>query len=261
MGTATLTKPTSSSVTRSTATVKYAASGFSLPSTQTGDWVEGTPSDTSQSRTRQVITYTDLKYSWSFGGTSASGSYNFSVTAGSAKNISATVTVTCTKTTTTQTSTRTRTYTPASGTPGQEGYTPASYGTWSSWSTPTSGSSSSTTHTVGTATSNTITVYGKPSAFSWGANVKEEETIQSSTGLSVTKWNELVTKTGQWVSWRNQGDYYGDYDSAKASSGDIIRAWQHETIRGALGAGGGTTNSGDLITAEHFLRLETAINA
>lgn len=266
---ATLTKPNWSSVTRTTASVQYSVTGYSLPSDETTKWSDtALATGATWTQIRTVTKYSNIKYKWDFGSTTASGTYNFSITAGQAKQISAKVTITCTKTVTRQTRTNTREYiegTPAEGTPGEEGYkpaTPGKWGNWQGWSSPSDLSSSTSTHTIASNVStNTITVYGRPLEFSWGSGVATDKTIQVSAGLSATKWNTLVERTEQRTNWKNQSGG-ANYSTAEVSSGNLVRASTYNILANALGVSTVTGGSGGtIITAQVFINLQTAVNS
>lgn len=269
----TLTKPAYTNVGEKTAHIKYQATGYSLPSTGYDSWSGSEPSSGSTwTQTRKVYSYSNLSYSWSFGSTSASGYNDFSISSGQVNTISATVTVFCTKTTSNQERHKTRSWipgTPASGTPGEEGYKPATkgkWGNWSNWSTPTTTSTSTATHYLARrVSSNSIQVYAHPSEFDDWKNVKVNSIIESNTGLTAQSWNKLVTKTGQWKSWREQSNYYGNYSSANVSAGELISASKYNILAKALSVSQVTAptdrTTGTLITADVFIALQTAVNA
>lgn len=268
---ATLTKPSWHDVTRTTASIDYNVSGYSLPSSNTTAWNGSAPSSGSTwTQTRTVTTYKNIKYEWSFGSTKASGTHNFNISAGQAKSISASVKVTCTKTVTKQSRTNTREWiegTPASGTPGQEGYVPATpgkWGSWQGWSSASDISSSTSTYTIANVSTNTITVYGQPSQFSWGNGVASGNIIQVSIGLSASKWNTLVERTEQRTNWKNQSGGT-DYSDAEVSSGELITAVKYNILAKALSVSqviAHTKNTtGTLITASVFIALQTAVNS
>lgn len=265
---ATLTKPSWRDVTRTTASVDYSVSGYSLPSNDTTAWSGSAPSSGGTwTQTRTVTTYKNIEYEWDFGSTRASGTHDFSISAGQAKSISASVEVTCTRTITRQSRTNTREWiegTPAQGTPGQEGYVPATpgkWGSWQGWSDASDTSSSSTTYTIANVSTNTITVYGRPSEFSWGSGVATDMTIEASSGLTASKWNTLVTRTEQHTNWKNQSGG-ANYSSAEVSSGDLVSASVYNVLANALGVNTVTGGSnGTIITAQVFINLQTAVNS
>ena len=262
MGSAKLTKPDWSDVSRTSAHISYAASGFSLPSNVEGSWSITSSTTTSETQKKTSIEYSDLEYSWDFGSSRASGAHDFAISAGVGKSISATVTVTCTKTTINATQSRSRSYTPgkpAVGNPGEEGYEPAQpeeYGEWSDWSGDATKSSES--YLVGRVTSNTITVYGQPQAFSWSGNIAANQTIQSSYGLTASDWNILVTRAEQHTNWKNQSGGTS-YSNANVTSGELISANKYNIIANALGVSGVTAGV-TIITASVFIALQTAVN-
>lgn len=264
--------------TTSQAICNYTAGDFSKPTgvESNGTWTEvsgslspSSPAVTVIRQTRKMqrdkIELGNFTYSWDFGSTTASGQHTFGgLTAGESKILSATVTVKVEKITTRYTKTQERTRTAGSPASGE---TPAvSPGAWSGWSdvgSETAGTPSKVLiNAVPGTRTYTLTVFAKPATFAWGTGVAADQIIESSNGLSATKWNELVDRTNERKKWIDQKDTGVNYNNAKVSEGDWITETKYNILTGALGkpsVTGGT--DGTLIKAGLFTSLADAVNA
>lgn len=232
------------------ATASYSVSGYSLPSGGTTDWSGDAPSGGTWTQTRVTTEYRDLSYSWSFGETGSSGTHTFyGLTAGSSNYLSGTVTISCQ----TRQNIERRSCSWIDGTPATE-TSPGTPGHWGSWSSGTTSEGSWSNHSLGSE-SVSLTVYTKPSSFSWSGNVNSGQTIQ--LNLSSSDWNTLCTKAAQRRNWINQSS--GASVNATVSSGEIISAGKYNTLATALGVS--NVSQGDVIRASHFTALSSAVNA
>lgn len=260
--------------TATTATCNYTAGSFTKPSgASNGTWadVNGTlnPSVPTYSTTKQtkiqektVVTIGDIKYKWSFDSTTANGRHVFqlnNLNEQRSQTLTATVKATCEKKTQKKRRvlTRTRTAGNQSGT--------VEPGPWSAWSYGDEynyGQAQTVdVNAVPASRSYSLTVYAKPKTFSWNSGVESDKTIETSAGLTASKWNELVTKVGQRKNWEAQSSGHS-YSSAEVNAGDLITATIFNIIAGALGlpgVSGGKT--GTIISAQLFKNLATAVNA
>ena len=246
-----------SSATENTATIQYSASGFSLPSGSTGSWSGGRPTDS-----KTDISYKDISYSWSFGASGRTGSYTSGgLTAGSSNQIFATVTVSCTRVVTNYTQNYTREWIDEVTDDEGKVVTPGHWGSWQA-SGGVSSSSSQSSYSLGSASAS-LTVYTKPSTFAWGAGVAKGQTIQQSSGLSASKWNELVTKTEQRRNWINQSGT-ASYSTLKVKSGDLVTASLYNRMAQACDCSTRVSNDQDkndsIIYASVFQDLANAVN-
>ena len=211
MGSASLSKPSSSQVTQITAVSTYSASGFSLPS-NSEYWL----SDTSY----YLYSYSGLTYSWEFsdGGSSssASGAHTFTgLSLGTNNILSATVTVSCTQSTT---------YYAYVSEPDldkpildEEGNPTGQYEEKWYWTSAFQGNSS---YSLGSATAS-ITIYTQPSKFSL-YDFKEHTRIQDNLTVEVvTAWCE---QCGKYLSWLNQTNRYDAANHLIPNSKDVITA-------------------------------------
>lgn len=109
-----------------------------------------------------------------------------------------------------------------------------------------------------------IKVYTQPEEFKWDSGVAVGQTIQASNALTATKWNELRKKTGQWSSWKNQEDNYNSVKGSDVNSGDVITADAFNAVGTALEYKTTVTNDhtqdSSLIKASLFTDLQDKIN-
>lgn len=208
MGSASLSKPSSSQVTQTTAVSTYSASGFYLPQGSSNDF--------------HVVSYSNIAYNWSFSdGTSATGSSGTKIFSnlkiGQINTITATVIVSCTETD------ATRSYiedgywkdtgeTDENGKPIQE-WVDTSY--WSEWYYQYN------TYNFDSAFASVPDVCTQPLAFSL-YNFEKHTRIQDNLTIEVvTAWCE---QCGKYLSWLNQTSQYDAANHLIPNSKDVITA-------------------------------------
>lgn len=243
---ATLTKPTRDQIFEETANnVAYTCSA-TLP--------------TDSSSTYQKKEYATLTYEWTFsdGGTSTSqsGSHIFTGLAiGAPNNINGTVKVYCTETV----STREDDYdweqvgTNEDGTPKYDwvwdGYT--------SWKV----SSTNAKFEVGSATTETHTIYTHPGVSEIFGDLAAEQIIEDNlTSGMVSDW---CTHAGKWLSWYYQEDKYSGANGCKVSSEDWIEAsWYNTCVSTVLASSPSVSGgrNGTIITPSYFQSLDTLVS-
>lgn len=116
-----------------------------------------------------------------------------------------------------------------------------------------------------------LTIYTRPSpttGYDGFNSFQKDNTIQSVNGLTSTVWNNWVIYLQQWLSWKNQSNYYSTYNNhyqaqynpgLKVNSGDLITADLMNKAWKATGYNGNKVMKDiTLITAQIFKDLANA---
>lgn len=129
------------------------------------------------------------------------------------------------------------------------------------WSTATTSdrqdSSIKVTYNYQDTTTSTISMYTKPSQFSW--SVTPDGYIDQQ--LSADKWNQLCDQVGKRASWINQSNSYGIANSNKVNVGQYMSAQIYNGLANRLNCTPVQSGSIQNIAAEHINVLVRAANS